>query len=117
MYPNLIKILKCFQPFTIKAKFQDDTDLPEHIKYIYSKMTNIDGSRYFKFRMDAKSGNKYIGLYADSEYGRYPFAGPGILELKQEVSGIGIDIINRLEDTWWIPRGSFDNWFEVMPSE
>ncbi len=117
MNEKYIEILKGFRPFIIKAKSQDVAQLPRYIKYIHSKMKLVDGERYFYFRIDARPGNKYISIYADPECGKYPFAGPGMFEVKENISEIGVKIIERFEDAWWLPRNSFDNWFEIVPSE
>lgn len=118
MNENLVEMLKDFKSFIIKARFQDETELPKHIKDIYAQMNLSDGVRYFYFRMDARPGNKYISIYADPKYGKYPFAGPGMFEIKKDnMMETGAKIIERLEDTWWLPRNSFDNWFEVECSE
>lgn len=113
MDERLIQILKGFKPLIIKAKFESGVTIPKHIQYIYDRMMPAKNGRCFGFRVDADD-KKYVSIFPDPEYGKYPFNNPGTFERNDNLV---INVIHRLEDTWGLQRDSITNWFEFISPE
>lgn len=114
MNPQLIEWLRTFEPIRIKARYEYSENLPEPIKYIYSRMKIVNGERFFGLRVNIGSRGEYICFHPDPDYGKYPFSSPGILRSGEN---LGTMLIERLAKTWGIKPKDLRKWFILMLPE